>query len=47
VADVTRIYAFEKDDWTTIRSVIELEALSEDWRGYFQHRLDKSGQNST
>jgi MOSC domain-containing protein YiiM len=47
VVDITRFYAFEKDDWATIRRVVELETLSEDWRGYFQHRLDKSGQAST
>jgi MOSC domain-containing protein YiiM len=41
VADVTRIYAFEKDDWATIRRAADLEALPESWRGYFRKRLEK------
>jgi MOSC domain-containing protein YiiM len=41
VADITRLYAFEKDDLKTLRRVVKLEALSESWRGYFQHQLEK------
>jgi MOSC domain-containing protein YiiM len=41
VADITRLYAFEKDDAKTLRRAIELEALPESWKGYFQHQLEK------
>jgi MOSC domain-containing protein YiiM len=41
VADITRLYAFEKDDTKTLRRAIEVEALPESWKGYFQHQLDK------
>jgi MOSC domain-containing protein YiiM len=41
VADITRLYAFEKDDLKSLRRAIEVEALPENWKGYFQHRLDK------
>src|SRR6266436_2585334 len=32
VADITRLYAFERN---------EVDALPESWKGYFQHQLDK------
>jgi MOSC domain-containing protein YiiM len=41
VADITRLYAFEKDDLQTLRRVVQLEALSESWRGYFRHQLER------
>jgi MOSC domain-containing protein YiiM len=41
VADITRLYAFEKDDAKTLRRAIDLEALPESWKGYFQHQLEK------
>jgi len=41
VADITRLYAFEKDDLQTLRRVVQLEALSESWRGYFRHQIEK------
>src|SRR2546428_11703238 len=41
VADITRRYAFEKDDLKSLRRAIEVEALPENWKGYFQHQLDK------
>lgn len=41
VADITRLYAFEKNDLKSLRRAIEVGALSENWKGYFQHRLDK------
>ena len=46
VVDITRLYAFDKDDWATMRRVVEVEALSESWRGYFQNRLKKRDQSS-
>jgi MOSC domain-containing protein YiiM len=47
VVDITRLYAFDKDDWATMRRVVEVEALPESWRGYFQQRLKKRDQGST
>jgi len=41
VADITRLYAFDKNDVKSLRRAIELEALPDNWKGYFQHQLDK------
>jgi MOSC domain-containing protein YiiM len=41
VADITRLYAFEKDDVKALRRAIEVKALPENWKGYFQHQLEK------
>jgi MOSC domain-containing protein YiiM len=41
VADITRLYAFEKHDLKGLRRVIDVEALPESWKGYFQHQLEK------
>lgn len=41
VADVTRLYAFERNDLKALHRAIEVETLPESWKGYFQHQLDK------
>src|SRR6266446_4647605 len=41
VADMTRLYAFERNDVTALRRAIDVEALPESWKGYFQHQLEK------
>ena len=41
IADITRLYAFEKDDVKTLRRAVRLEALSESWREYLLKRLQK------
>jgi len=41
VADVTRVYAFEKDDLATLRRALSVEALPESWKDYFRRRLAK------
>jgi len=41
IADITRLYAFEKDDVDTLRRAVKLEALSESWREYFQQQIQK------
>ena len=41
IADITRLYAFEKDDVDTLRRAVKLEALSESWREYLLKRLQK------
>lgn len=44
IADITRLYAFEKDDVDTLRRAVKLEALSESWREYFQKQIHKLTQ---
>ncbi len=41
VADITRLYAFDKGDVKSLRRAIQVEALPESWKGYFQHQLEK------
>jgi MOSC domain-containing protein YiiM len=41
VADITRIYAFEKDDLETLQRAMQVEALPESWKGYFKHQIEK------
>ncbi|MEM6431060.1 MAG: 3-alpha domain-containing protein, partial [Deinococcota bacterium] len=44
VSDIVRLYAFDKTDWTTMQRAVEVEALPESWRVYFQERLEKHQQ---
>ena len=41
IADISRLYAFEKDDLETLRRTVKLEALSESWRKYFQKQIHR------
>jgi MOSC domain-containing protein YiiM len=41
VSDVTRLYTRDKHNTQLLRRAIEVEALPESWRSYFQHRLAK------
>ena len=41
IADITRLYAFEKDDLDALRRAVKLEALSDSWREYFQKQIHK------
>jgi len=41
VAAVTRLYAFQKDDFEMLRRAVEVEALPENWKGYFRHQIEK------
>src|SRR6266550_9008756 len=41
VADIIRLYAFERSDVKGLRRAIEVKALPESWKGYFQHQLEK------
>jgi MOSC domain-containing protein YiiM len=43
IADIIRLYAFERDDVNTLRRAVQLETLPESWRGYFRHQLQKYG----
>lgn len=46
VADITRIYAFDKNDENTLRRAVAATALSEDWRAYFRDRLAKASREA-
>lgn len=46
IADITRLYAFEKDDLATLRRAVKLQALSESWRHYFEKQIEKSAPSS-
>ncbi len=41
ISDITRLYAFERDDLATLRRAVKLEALSQSWRDYFQKQIQK------
>lgn len=41
VADITRLFAFDKQDLAGMRRAAELRALPESWRGYFRERVEK------
>ena len=41
VAAITRLYAFEKSDLKGLRRAVEVEALPENWKGYFRHQIEK------
>ena len=43
VADITRVFAFEKDDLTTLQRAVSTEALPQNWKDYFQDRIQKRG----
>jgi MOSC domain-containing protein YiiM len=42
VADITRLYAKERDDVEMLGRAIALEALPESWRDHFRKQLEKS-----
>lgn len=41
IADITRLYALEKDDLKTLRRAARLESLPESWRGHFRQQIEK------
>jgi len=41
VADITRLYAFDKQDLNGMRRAAGLEALPQSWRSYFRERVEK------
>ena len=43
VADITRLYAFEKNDLAGMRRAVEVKALPDGWRDYFRARLATAG----
>jgi MOSC domain-containing protein YiiM len=41
VADITRLYAFERDDREMLQRAVQLKALPESWRSYFAEQLNR------
>jgi MOSC domain-containing protein YiiM len=41
VSEITQLYTLEKQNVGLLRRAIEVEALPESWKSYFQHRLEK------
>jgi MOSC domain-containing protein YiiM len=44
VADITRLYAFDKTDFGGMRRAAELKTLPEDWRSYFRERVAREAR---
>jgi MOSC domain-containing protein YiiM len=41
ISEITQLYTREKHNVGLLRQAIEVEALPESWKSYFQHRLEK------
>ena len=41
ISEITQLYTREKHNVGLLRRAIEVEALPESWKSYFQHRLEK------
>jgi MOSC domain-containing protein YiiM len=46
VADITRLYAFDRDDTASMERVVQVEALPKSWIDYFQGHLEKLARRS-
>jgi MOSC domain-containing protein YiiM len=44
VAEITRVYASDRDDLATIERLVAIDALPDDWRTYFEKRLAENGK---
>jgi MOSC domain-containing protein YiiM len=44
LAEITRVYASDRDDLATIERLVALDALPEDWLGYFKKKLAENGK---
>jgi len=43
VAEITRVYASDRDDRATLERLVALDALPDDWRSYFVKQLATNG----
>jgi MOSC domain-containing protein YiiM len=43
VADITRLYSRDREDFETMRRALEVEALPEGWRQHFRQQLSRGG----
>lgn len=41
IADITRLYAYDRRNRDLLRRAVDLPALPEAWRGYFREQLDR------
>ena len=41
IADITRLYAFERDDLETLQRAVQVKTLPEKWRQRFEHRIEE------
>lgn len=41
VGEITKLYAFDKRNYEAMRNILEVEGLTEEWREYFQERLEQ------
>ena len=41
VAEITRLYAFDRDDIPAMQRAAEAKSLTDSWRGYFRDRIEK------
>jgi MOSC domain-containing protein YiiM len=46
VAEITRVYARDRHDVATIARLVALDALPDDWRGYFERKLAENGKRN-
>ncbi len=46
IADITRVFAFDKDDVETLRRLVMLEPLSQSWREHFDKQLQEGFDES-
>lgn len=44
VADITGLYVSKKGNLDLLHRAVQVEALPEGWRGYFQHQIEELGQ---
>jgi MOSC domain-containing protein YiiM len=44
VAEITRVFASDRDDLETIERLVALDALPDDWRSYFAKKLAQNGK---
>ena len=44
VAEITRVFASDRDDLVTIERLVALDALPDDWRTYFEKKLLGNGK---
>jgi MOSC domain-containing protein YiiM len=40
VAEITRVYASDRDDLAAVERLVALDALPDDWRSYFEKKLE-------
>jgi MOSC domain-containing protein YiiM len=45
VAEITRVYARDRDDRATIERLVGLDALPDDWRSYFEKQLARRARS--